>query len=88
MTFFSRGRSRNIAKRRPLILSLTKSLQIRIQFSKAKSDGIGLRLLLSKHPIVTDGEIKFDGAIRPVLVEPADNQNGGKLMQSADLYRV
>ena len=33
-------------------------------------------------------EIKFDGAIRPVPVEPADNQNGGKLMQSADLYRV
>ena len=34
-------------------------------------------------------EIKFDaGAIRPVPVGAADNQNGGKLMQSADLYRV
>ena len=80
MTFFSRGRSRNISKRRPLILSLTKSLQIRIQFSKAKSDGIGLRLLLSKHPIVTDGEIKFDGAtIHRCQLEPRIIKMGGNL---------
>ena len=67
---------------------------IRTKSSKAKFHKIGSRLLLSKHLIVRGdeggrfGEIKFDGAIRPVPVEPADNQNGGKLMQSADLYRV
>jgi len=80
MTFFSRGRNKNISKRRPLILSLTKSLQIGIQFSKAKSDGIGLRLLLSKHPIVTDGEIKFDGAtIHRCQLEPRIIKMGGNL---------
>ena len=62
------------------MLSLTKSLQIRIQFSKAKSDGIGLRLLLSKHPIVMDGEIKFDGAtVHRGQLEPRIIKMGGNL---------
>ena len=54
--------------------------------SKAKSDKIGSLLLLSKHLIVREGgrgglgEIKFDGgAIRPVPVGGADNQNGETL---------
>ena len=74
---------------------MTKVVEIRTKFVRAKSDKISSRLLLSKHLIVREEgrgglrEIKFDaGAIRPVPVGAADNQNGGKLMQSADLYRV
>ena len=67
--------------------ALTKWVQIRTNISEAKSDKIGsLLLLLSKHLIVRGrkrrglGEIKFyAGAIRPVPVGCADNQNGENL---------
>ena len=78
----------------PDLYSCDKSGRNQDKFVRAKSDKIGSRLP-SKHLIVREEgrgglrEIKFDaGAIRPVPVGAADNQNGGKLMQSADLYRV